>query len=104
MKNVRIPRVSVWLGLLALAILVTAAVKNCSAVKRLSGDYRALTETEFQAGDSAVLMYDDGLYAQMVRGIDLDETVADMRAAVDSFAREALPDLSDRAYSAGFCM
>ncbi len=101
MKNVRIPRVSVWLGLLALAILVTAAVKNCSAVKRLSGDYLALTETEFQAGDSAVLMYDDGLYAQMVRGIDLDETVADMRSTVDSFAREALPDLADRAYAAG---
>ena len=104
MKNMRIPRVSVWLGLLALAILVTAAVKNCSAVKRLSGDYCALYETEFREGDSAVLMYDDGLYAQMVRGIDLDETVADMRSAVDSFAREALPDLSDRAYSAGFCM
>ena len=48
-----------------------------------------------------MLMYDDGLYAQMVRGIDLDETVADMRAAVDTFAREALPDLADRAYAAG---
>ncbi len=100
-RKKRLSKTGKILGIFALVIMIIAGVKNCAAVKRMSTDYHTITESEYRSGDSAVLVYDDGLYAQLMMGIDLDDTVTDMRLAVDVFARNAVQKMADRAYAAG---